>query len=591
MCRKMLILAVLSGAIVPIGKATAFEMPLFSDDFESYPVGTFPSAGGWEIVWGGTGQNYVIDAYSFSPTRSFQLWGRPSWASVAQKKFSTDSSVIGYEFAICIDSIGTPGPGAVEHSGFFNREAYIWGAYYALAKFNHNDGRIWAEDGTILGGWEPGVWYQVKVLLDRSTNSYDVWIDGELRGEGLSTTRSDTHLIDALALVSAHAGVKVYYDDVRVFEISPPILEKEITSGPMSASAPECITFEILNTCGADPQQFFLNGVSLGTVLSNPANSCTCSATLQTFAVTDPAMLAAWNIGGENSLRYVKSDHGTAFAWLRARVEGGCTSETVCIFDHAGGNCDVMNLCSAGYTFSPVDQTTTFSDPGFVSIDVVVEVGKGSTTEYDFDITYVNLGGPEVLVVDTVPAEWVVTNVAGNLIVDGFSGGRQPDGNGGTGTVEVFPVNRQNPSKSATKIHWWPDPTLASTINVVAETRESPGMKNVKFAPTSCGPLYLNEDGAAAFEVDPETGEPLRDPETGDKLAPILVSNPLCLAAVEDCNGDGVIAKDGSGDEDGDSLTDFGEACVIGTDPCNPDTDRDGVLDGVDQDPLDPEVF
>jgi WD40 repeat protein len=367
-------------------------------------------------------------------------------------------------------------------------------------------------------------------------------------------------------------------------------LQKKITSGPVSTSAPESITFEILNTCGADPQEFFLNGVSLGTVPSSPAGNCTCEATMQTFTVTDPVLLAAWNTGGDNTIRYVKSGIATAFAWVRARLEAGSESETVCVYDLDGGNCDVMDLCSAGYTFGSVDQTATIGDP-FSKIDVVVEVGKSSTTEYDFDITYFNLGGPEVLVVDTVPAEWVVTNVAGNLIEDGFSSGPQPDGNGGTGTVEVFPANRRNPSNSATKIHWRPDPTLASIINVVAETRQSPGRNNVKFAPTSCGELFLNEDGAEAFEVDPETGEPLRDPETGEKLPPILVSNPLCLAAVEDCNGDGVIAPDGSGDEDGDGLSDIEEACVVGTSPCDPDTDGDGVPDGTDPDPLDPEVF
>ncbi len=196
---------------------TADLTPSIVDNFESYPLGTFPSAGGWEIVWAGTGENYVTNAHSYSPTKSLQLWGRPSWASVAQKKFSTDAPVIGYEFAIRIDSIGTGGPGRVEHPGFFSREAYIWGAYYACVIFNHDTGKIEAEDGGILGDWEPGVWYQVKVVLDRSINTYDVWIDGQLRAEGLTTGRTDTDLIDALALISAHPGVKVYYDDVSVF--------------------------------------------------------------------------------------------------------------------------------------------------------------------------------------------------------------------------------------------------------------------------------------------------------------------------------------------------------------------------------------
>ena len=137
---------------------------------------------------------------------------------------------------LCIESSIRPPQAVIMRSrvtirikgfSFFNREAYIWGAYYAMAKFNHNNGKIEADDGTVIGDWVPGVWYQVKVVLDRSTNTYSVWIDGELRGEGLSTTRSDTHLINALALVSAHAGVKVYYDDARVFEITndPPVAD------------------------------------------------------------------------------------------------------------------------------------------------------------------------------------------------------------------------------------------------------------------------------------------------------------------------------------------------------------------------------
>jgi hypothetical protein len=213
--------AVLSAviAIPSIGKAGESGTTLFSDDFESYPIDTFPSAGGWILVWNGKGTQHqvVSDAYSFTGEKSLQLWGKPSWSSVAQRKFSTDAPVIGYECAIRIDSIGTGGPGREESVCFFNRDVYVWGRGYAAVLFNHDDGEIKAEDGTVLGDWEPGVWYQVKVVLDRSTNTYSTWIDGQLKGEGLSTTHSDTELIDALALMSGHPGVKVYYDDARVF--------------------------------------------------------------------------------------------------------------------------------------------------------------------------------------------------------------------------------------------------------------------------------------------------------------------------------------------------------------------------------------
>ena len=86
---------------------------------------------------------------------------------------------------------------------------------------------------------------------------------------------------------------------------------------------------------------------------------------------------------------------------------------------------------------------------------------------------------------------------------------------------------------------------------------------------------------AAAFEFDPATRNPLRDPVTGETLPPILESEGICLAAVSDINGGGIV-RDGSGDEDGDGLSDLAEACDIGSDPCVADTDFDGLSDAAE---------
>lgn len=198
-------------------------------------------------------------------------------------------------------------------------------------------------------------------------------------------------------------------------------------------------------------------------------------------------------------------------------------------------------------------------------IDLVVEVGQTVPTVYDFTIYY---SGPPVMILDTVPAEWQVVEVLPDNAED---------------RLEVSQANKKTNSKSATKIAWWPGDG-ESSLRVVVESRPRP---SGKYAPTSCGVLYLNEDGAEVYEIDPDTGEPSVD-ENGEMLLPIAISNPLALVAVSDVNEDGVIARDGTGDEDGDGLTDADEALNLGTDPCNPDTDGDDVSDGEDPDPLDP---
>jgi len=349
---------------------------------------------------------------------------------------------------------------------------------------------------------------------------------------------------------------------------------KEIASGPdvpnqfPPFAAPDSITFETLNTtCSIqDTFNFELNGTPLGSTPSDPTFSCTCSAPTDSFAVTDTVLIAsAWNLAGPNDLRFTKTSGGNAtVAWTRATLHFGASTETFCVFDQGGGNCDVLNLCNAGHTFGAVDVTASVSPSPDGKIDAVVEIGQFVPTMYDFKIFYRNSDEVPVLIEDTVPAEWDVELM---------------DDDGGNATAAS--ANKKNTGKSATKIDWTPDRSGGS-ITVWAETRGP--KKNGKFAPTSCGALRLN-DGAAVFELDPVTGEPLVD-ESGVRLPPILESNQLCLAAVTDVDGNGVIVRDGSGDEDGDTLTDLEEACVIGTDPCLDDTDDDGVNDNLDACPL-----
>lgn len=75
------------------------ETTIFGDDFEAYPVNTFPSEGGWVLRYNGQGSQYqkVVDTVSVSGSKSLHLLGRPNWSACAMKSFAPNSDILGYE--------------------------------------------------------------------------------------------------------------------------------------------------------------------------------------------------------------------------------------------------------------------------------------------------------------------------------------------------------------------------------------------------------------------------------------------------------------------------------------------------------------
>jgi len=217
----VLLFVSLFAGFIPLSptQAQGQEIDIFKDNFEGYAVGTFPSAGGWILVWGGKGTQYQIitDSRYRSPIKSFQLWGTYEWSCVVERHFSTDASVIGFEAYVMVEDYHSNEFSATV--AFWNREKATWGKYYATIEFT-SDRYIQARgliDTKKLQTYVPYTWYKIKLVLDRSTNTFSVWINDELKASGIKT--ADTYEIDALQLASRWGGVQCYYDDVRVFTI------------------------------------------------------------------------------------------------------------------------------------------------------------------------------------------------------------------------------------------------------------------------------------------------------------------------------------------------------------------------------------
>ena len=126
-------------------------------------MGSLPAD--WELVYSGGGESYqeVSNRTAYSGENSFQLWGRSSWSAVAQRRFDTESPVIGCRFAMMIAGKGWQHE---EHPAFFKfRGEDYWGTYYAAVRFDNISQTIKAEDDTVLGHWSPGIWYTVTTSV------------------------------------------------------------------------------------------------------------------------------------------------------------------------------------------------------------------------------------------------------------------------------------------------------------------------------------------------------------------------------------------------------------------------------------------
>jgi hypothetical protein len=219
----MIVSIVLSMFAVFTPKAVASENVILQDDFESYAVGTFPSAGGWQIVYNGLGDQYQVIStdYSHSPSKSLQLVGSYGWSVVAKKDFSSSSKIIGYEGYMMAAGSGSNAQSDFGTIGFYNGPIVQWGRYYARVSFQN--GYLWASssDGSPvkLTTFTPYTWYKIRVVLDKSNAEYNVWIDDVLVGQNLVVTHDPNEIL-SLQLAEGWQSVHCYFDDVKVFEVS-----------------------------------------------------------------------------------------------------------------------------------------------------------------------------------------------------------------------------------------------------------------------------------------------------------------------------------------------------------------------------------
>jgi len=230
----LIFLIVLPAFAVFTPKARASENVIFQDDFESYAVGTFPSSGGWQLVYNGAGDQYqvITSDYSASGSQSLQMEGQYGWSAVVAKDFASSSNLIGFEAYL----MGTPG--CWPSVGFGNEAIQPWGRLYGAVGVDTIDGYIVAGSQN-LQPCTANTWYKIREVMDRNAGTFDVWIDDQLKGTNIQEANNPWEIQSLRFDVGWH-NVLNYYDDVKVFEVSgppPPTGAPQISSvSPITAT-------------------------------------------------------------------------------------------------------------------------------------------------------------------------------------------------------------------------------------------------------------------------------------------------------------------------------------------------------------------
>ncbi|MFX1498868.1 MAG: hypothetical protein ACFFBH_15190 [Promethearchaeota archaeon] len=195
---------------------------IFQDDFESYPVNSFPT--GYILTYNGAGDSYqkITDEQASSGTQSFTLTGQDYWLAAVDKQIQYSSNILTLEANLMSETPTGIVEGGKDNSNikisFTNPTASTWGRNYASLVLN-NDGGIYlasTSPNIFLGNYIPFTWYNLKMIVNISSWSVKAYLDNIYVGE--SSITNDPTEITHVRITSGHQGITGYVDDIKCSE-------------------------------------------------------------------------------------------------------------------------------------------------------------------------------------------------------------------------------------------------------------------------------------------------------------------------------------------------------------------------------------
>lgn len=224
-CNLLPLAAAIASTCYPV-----YGQSVFSDDFTNYSIGTYPSAGGWQLIYNGAGNGYQeVVAAPQGSGHAFQMVGSSCWSAESFHPISFPNQFT-YEAHLMMQGNLAGGcDGNVGFFGIYNPSIGEWGTGYGQITFQtdgyiHIDSGSWAD--TRLMPFQTGKWYDIACDYNLSTQVMGVRINGSETLAQVSTSASGAPT--GIYIQAGHGeDPTLLVENVSVTEDSPPVFTQE----------------------------------------------------------------------------------------------------------------------------------------------------------------------------------------------------------------------------------------------------------------------------------------------------------------------------------------------------------------------------